>query len=238
MSFDISWEENVYSLGKSINKYPYGELVSVFFNSLKFLSKEQLKNKRNVKVLEVGCGTGNNLWFIDELGFDSYGIDGSKTGCEYAKKNLAFRNSSVRIEQAYFDDLPFDDNSIDILIDREATCCGTIEDIKSSWREANRVLKSGGIVISFLFSDDSPYCIKANNNECSHTKIEKNTFTDFEEGAFSDLGKVHFTSYDEIFQIFDFCDIKFINKHTNETVYDTTGNDFKYSEWIIVGVKK
>ncbi|MEA3315626.1 MAG: class I SAM-dependent methyltransferase [Campylobacterota bacterium] len=238
MSFDESWNKNVYSLGKSINKYPYGELVSIFFNSLKFLPENKLQNKKDIKVLEIGCGAGNNLWFVDENGFDTYGIDGSEIVCEYAKKNLLDRNSNAQVKQAYFNDLPFDDNSIDIIFDREATCCGTLDDIKESWNEANRVLKKGGVVISFLFSDDSPYCIKANNNECINTKLENNTFTDYEEGAFAGLGKVHFTSYEEISEIFHFCNIKFINKHNNETIYDTSNNDFNYKEWIIVGVKK
>lgn len=238
MSFDNSWEEKVYAAGKSINQYPYGELVSVFFNSLKFLSQDKLKNKKNVKVLEIGCGAGNNLWFIDEQGFDTYGIDGSETGCEFARKILSLRNSDATITKAYFNNLPFEDNSIDIIIDREATCCSTLSELKKTWVEANRVLKRGGLVISFLFSDDNPYCIKANNNECECTKLDHNTFTNYKEGSFEDLGKVHFTSYEEIFEIFDFCDIQFINKHKNETVYNNSHNSFFYTEWIIVGVRK
>ena len=30
-NFDDIWEEN-YSKGQALNKYPYGELVSIFFN--------------------------------------------------------------------------------------------------------------------------------------------------------------------------------------------------------------
>lgn len=31
MSFDTNWENEIYSQEKHINRYPYGELVSVFF---------------------------------------------------------------------------------------------------------------------------------------------------------------------------------------------------------------
>ena len=63
MSFDNSWETSIYSKGKHINSYPYGELVSVFFNSLKYL-KTGIKTKEEMKILELGCGAGNNLWFF------------------------------------------------------------------------------------------------------------------------------------------------------------------------------
>lgn len=145
MSFDNSWESLIYGKNKHINQYPYGELVSVFFNSLKYLPEDIRKNRKTTKVLELGCGAGNNLWFINELGFQVYGIDGSKTACEIGKNNLKNRGAdSVHIQQAYFDKLPFDDNSIDIVIDRESTYCGTSKNIKKWWVEANRVLKRGG----------------------------------------------------------------------------------------------
>ena len=65
------WESEVYSKHKQLNRYPYGELVSVFFNSLKYLKTGRLR------ILELGCGAGNNLWFFSELGHLVYGIDGS-----------------------------------------------------------------------------------------------------------------------------------------------------------------
>ena len=77
--FDTSWEEN-YKRGKAFNKYPYGELVSVFFNSLKY-STTPVEN-----ILEVGCGAGNNLWFMGELGFNVYGVDGSETVVKEVKR--------------------------------------------------------------------------------------------------------------------------------------------------------
>ena len=236
-TFDENWEKSIYAQKKHINRYPYGELVSVFFNSLKYLNTD-VKNREQTKVLELGCGAGNNLWFFAENGFDTYGIDGSSSACEIAKNLCNTRGQKVNIQQAYFDNLPFDDESIDIIIDRESTCCGTKENIKQWWKEASRVLKSGGVVVSFKFSDKNPDLLKINNNELKVKKIEHNTYEEIEEGTFKDTGIVHFSTYDELFEIFNFCDIKYINQHSINTIFDTVDNQYNYDEWIIVGVKK
>ena len=237
MSFDSNWEKEIYSQGKHINKYPYGELISIFFNSLKYLDTD-IKTEEDTKILELGCGAGNNLWFFAENGFDTYGVDGSQSACDIAKKLCDSRNQKVNIQQAYFDNLPFDDNSMDIIIDRESTYCGTKDDIKSWWREANRVLKKGGVIISFKFSDKNPDLFKINNNELNAIKIETNTFKDIELGTFKDTGIIHFSTYDELFDIFDFCDIKYINQHSAKTIYDRVNNQYNFDEYIVVGVKK
>jgi len=236
MSFDTSWEESIYSKKLQNNKYPYGELVSVFFNSLRFLPQKLLENKKDIKVLELGSGAGNNLSFIAENGFDVYGIDGSKSACENTKSNL--KNQNIKILHAYFDNLPFKDNSIDIVIDREATYCGNLKDIKSWWSEANRVLKQGGIVISFKFDDSHPDLKKIKNLLIKAKKVENNTYRNIQDGAFKDTGIAHFSSYDELFEIFSFCEIMSITKNENKIIYNNSNNKFNYSEWIIVGVKR
>jgi len=191
-----------------------------------------------MRVLELGCGAGNNLWFFAENGFDTYGIDGSRTACNIAEKLCRERGQRATIKQAYFDNLPFENNFVDIIIDRESTYCGTQAEIKKWWIEANRVLKPGGIVISFKFSEHNPDFIKIKKNLLQAIKIEENTFRDIAEGTFADTGVVHFATLDELFEIFSFCDIKYINRHISNTIYQNVDNQYNYDEYIIVGVKK
>ena len=236
MSFSIEWEKEVYSQNKQINKYPYGEFVSIFFNSLKFVSIE--KEKKNIRILELGCGTGNNIKFMSELGYDVYGVDGSKSACDIANKFLSKQGLSATIIESKFLKLPFENHKFNIIVDREAMYCGDLNSIKQSWKEASRVLKSGGMVISFMYTTNNKWCKKANTDSNLATKIEKNTFKDFKDGNFKNTGIVHFSEYNELFDIFDFLDIKLINKHENNTIYSDNSMDFSYEEWIVVGVKK
>ena len=80
--YDINYKK----FGSSFQrKYPNEELCRFIgrnFNKLK-------KNKRkNLKFLEVGCGSAGNLWMIAEEGFKTYGLDISKNSINISKKIL------------------------------------------------------------------------------------------------------------------------------------------------------
>ena len=64
-------------------KYPCEELIR--FISRKF---HVSKNRKIIKILEVGCGAGANIWFLSREGFDVYGVDGSKYALKKAQKLL------------------------------------------------------------------------------------------------------------------------------------------------------
>ncbi len=230
--FDSSWEEN-YKRGKGFNKYPYGELVSVFFNSLKY-STTPIES-----VLEVGCGAGNNLWFMGELGFNVYGVDGSETIVKEAKKTCQLRGVDSDIRHGYFEALPFENETMDVVIDRESIYCGTKEAIVRSLQEVSRVLKTGGVFITFRFNDKNPTLELLNDGVISGEKLEEGTYTNISSGTFHGIGVVNFVSLEELKEQHSFLDIKHINEHTNKTVEDYSGeNGYFYSEYILVGVKK
>lgn len=232
MAFDTHWQESIYAIGKALNRYPYGELVSQFF-----YARSLIKDIHMPHVLELGCGGGNNLWFMAELGCEVHGVDGSIAACQKAKELCKSRGAEVSVSHATFDALPFEDASFDIIIDREATYCGTFESMKLWWREASRVLKPGGVVIAFLFSDDHPQLQALQEGECSATKIEERTYTNFSGGAFEGTGIAHFSSHEEILELFGFCDIVRLSKNSNIPIHTKTPY-VGFAEWMVVGVKR
>ncbi len=65
------------------------------------------------RVLDVGCGEGNHLLFLQRLGLDACGVDASSYMIRRARKRLGNR-ASLRVGSA--DDLPFEDNEFDVTV--------------------------------------------------------------------------------------------------------------------------
>jgi len=232
-----NWEK-LYANGKHLNRYPFGEFVSVYFNSLKYFPPYTLESSV-LEVLEIGCGSGNNLWFLAEQGHNCYGIDGSASAIMETKRTLESRNVNAKLYVAEFQDLPFKDQSMDMIIDRESLCCQDINNIDLSLNEVKRVLKKGGVYISFRFSDTHPTLALLNQGLCSGKCIEKNTWEDIGCGGLSGTGITHFSSIDELKQQHSFLNLKYINEHKNIITKDySNDNRISYAEYILVGTKK
>lgn len=232
--FDKNWEENIYAKGLHLNKYPYGELVSIYYNALKYLQSD------GNNLLELGCGAGNNLWFFAEQGWNVHAIDGSESAVKHARNSMELRGVDADIQQAFFQSLPYPDSSMDMVIDRESLCCGSKESIALALNEAARVLKKGGVFISFRFSEKNPSLELLEKGLLQGKEIEKHTWQDVESGTFAGTGIIHFTTFDELHESHaTFLDLKFINEHTSRTIKDYTNeNECFYSEYLLVGVGK
>tara|TARA_B100001248_G_scaffold258954_1_gene244145 strand:- start:1416 stop:1679 length:264 start_codon:yes stop_codon:yes gene_type:complete len=86
---DNFWEDNIYSKNKQINKYPFDKIISYIFQNYGQIDYEK---RSEIKILEIGCGTGPNIIFLSENGFDTYGIDISPTAIKFANSQLKQKN--------------------------------------------------------------------------------------------------------------------------------------------------
>lgn len=94
------------------------------------------------KILDVGCGTGRLLEYLNSNGFEAYGCDISQNAVSQANK--INRRGAALVASA--DKLPYQKNSFDLL-----TCVSTIEHLTSFQAnkfilEAKRVLKREGYI--------------------------------------------------------------------------------------------
>lgn len=147
-SFDPIWEEAIYSRGQHLNRYPFDLVVSFVYRHA-----PRTKPRDQVRVLEVGCGAGNNLWFVAREGFSAAGVDASSSAIEYARKRFEAEGLSADLRVGDFTALPFAENTFDLVIDRGAlTCCGH-RACRQAIDEVHRVLVAGGVFLFNPYSD-------------------------------------------------------------------------------------
>lgn len=132
-------------------RYPPEELV-------RFMGRRfgPVEDKSAIKVLEIGCGPGANLWFLAREGFAVSGIDGSSTAIHQAQKRLQAeglvapgREPDLRVGN--FAALPWPDGRFDAVIDIEGISTNQSDVIQASLAEARRVLKPGGVFFAKMF---------------------------------------------------------------------------------------
>jgi SAM-dependent methyltransferase len=146
-SFDPVWETN-YSNNESLNLYPFDSLVSWIFKNA-----PRGKSRSDIKILETGCGAGNNLWFAAREGFAVSGIDASASAINFAKTRFSREGLSGDLRVGDVCELPFDSSSFDLVIDRAClTYLGNSLATKC-FSEIHRVLKRGGLFFFNPYSD-------------------------------------------------------------------------------------
>ena len=150
MVWDSVWDR-VFANGRW-GKYPSEELVR--FVARNFYSAP---DRAAIRILEVGCGPGGNLWYLANEGFATFGIDGSSIAIDQAGKLLdATVPNWGQFGRLFVGDvrvIPLRDESLDAVIDNECVYCNRLEDSKIIYREISRVLRPGGRLFVRTFAD-------------------------------------------------------------------------------------
>lgn len=169
-------------------RYPPEELVR--FMARNFYGAT---DRSKVRVLEVGCGPGANLWYIAHEGFSAYGMDGSAVALAKARDRCVEENVSVDLRQADAVSLPYEDGFFDAVYELECIYSNNTEDSKKIIAEIHRVLKPGGMFFSKTFASGS-------DGDGGATYPEKNfSFVDVKDSALlQDGGVVRYTAEEDI----------------------------------------
>lgn len=98
-------------------------------------------NRRNLKILDAGCGTGQLIKKMEMLG-DIYGIDISATAIKFSKSR-GLKN----VKKSSVIKLPYQKNSFDIIVSIDVLYHKWVKNDQKALNEFNRVLKPNGLLI-------------------------------------------------------------------------------------------
>ena len=205
-------------------KYPSEPLVRFVGSNYKDLFKNS-----NMKVLEIGCGTGANLWFLCNSKFKTYGIDGSSIAISQAKKNMKKHRVKPKLFTQDIIELPFRDNYFDLVLDIECLYSNSEEKLKTIMSEIYRVMKPNSRFFSLSFSTrTSGYKSGKKYNK------ERHTFTNLKKGPFKkNYGIIRFMDQIAIKRLYKIFKIEKIEKVSR--TYNNLNNMIE--EWVILSNK-
>jgi ubiquinone/menaquinone biosynthesis C-methylase UbiE len=149
---DASHFQQIYSRSKKAGKketvFLYGR--KLVLDELSIILDQLPKGS---KILDVGCGTAHLTHWIKEKGFDVYGIEPSDEMYHFAKSNFP----EIEIKQAISSQIPYNDNSFDLIVAFEVLRYLDKKENIKSFKEFYRVLKPDGeffVTQVNLFSTD------------------------------------------------------------------------------------
>lgn len=176
-----------YNIGGNICFYPHEKIIR-FVN--KYVRKKVGINKfqnimdlteeewRSFKSLDLGCGIGRHVNFLDDFELNPYGIDLSDTAVSIGKewfRNIGKEELADRLIVGSVADLPFENDSFWICVS-----AGVLDSMKreiafNGIRETLRVLKKNGLMYLDLVMDSKI----GDKDEFVEDGIEKDTIQSY-----------------------------------------------------------
>jgi 2-polyprenyl-3-methyl-5-hydroxy-6-metoxy-1,4-benzoquinol methylase len=148
-SFDPEWEK--IHQKQEWGSYPNEELI-------RFVAKNfyNVPDRSEIKILELGCGSGANIWYLSREGFSAYGIDGSKTAIERCDVRLKKEGLNANLVLGDFVDLSvYEDLFFDSVIDISSIQHNSFENVTKITNNVYSKLKNGGKFFALMVSESS-----------------------------------------------------------------------------------
>ena len=130
----VGWYEEM-ARSRFSNAFSYGR------HKIDVLLDEVLKQQQaGARILDVGCGTGEYVHRANELGFTASGLEPADAMREVAIK----KNPGASIVSGIATELPYPDESFDLVICIEVLRYLDLSDVRQALHELRRVLRPGG----------------------------------------------------------------------------------------------
>ena len=148
---NISFEYTNYYKKKRLSKlYPTEFIVRSFLGSYPNLKPSPSSFYLGKKVLDLGCGDGRNIPFLNDLGYEVYGLEINEEIKEFCFQNLKFNNYKANLRIGDNSNTNFPKDFFDCVV-----ACHSFyylkdnETFDENLNEIYKILKKGG---RFVFS--------------------------------------------------------------------------------------
>jgi SAM-dependent methyltransferase len=187
-TWDPIWDEIFRS--KGWGRYPPEHIIRFIARTF-----SSARDRSTIRLLEIGCGPGANIWFMTREGFSVCGIDGSATAIHRASKRLTEEGLTADLRIGDYAQLPWPDSTFDGAIENVSLYCNPSPAIDRALTEVHRVLRPGAPFLSSFFSDRTWGYGHGN-------MIESDGFVDLREGPLAGAGFCFFLTRERVAEVF------------------------------------
>ena len=124
-----------------------------------------LPEGENLRILDVGTGTGFFAVLLAQAGHRVEGIDLTPAMLEEARTLAAQRGLEIVFREMDAQSLDYEDDSFDVVLSRNLTW--TLPEPEKAYREWFRVLRAGGILLNF----DADYAANVRSHSRQNRKV-------------------------------------------------------------------
>jgi SAM-dependent methyltransferase len=218
-SWDPAWEQVFRA--QEWGKYPPEHVI-------RFVARTfyQAPDRRAVRLLDLGSGSGACTWFMAREGFSVSAIDGSATAIARLQSRLGAEGLAVDARVGDFVTLPWPDDSFDGVVDNVALCCNSFAACRMAAAEVYRVLKPAGAFYSANLSDRSWGYGRGR-------PVEPGGFTDITEGPVAGKGFVLFMGRAQLDEVYS----RFEDVNVERVSWTLGGMDHLVEFWVVTSRK-
>lgn len=191
------------------------------------LAFKLIKIKEGMKILDVGCGTGNFSVKLAKMGCKVTGIDISNEMLNIARKKSKEQNLDIEFLNMDLNNLKFDDNSFDAVL--SMTAFEFIQDAPKALEELFRIVKKDGQILIGVIAGNSSWSELYQSEPFQDTVFKFAKFRTLEE--IKSWNKEKLVAYGECLFVSPLADDNDFNYETENKLSETINGGFICALW-------
>ena len=167
--------------------YPEGDVIRIY----EHFFKNKLGTKKEISLLDFGCGNGTTALYFKSKGYNVYGIDVIPDAIEECKRRLPDYKDNFKVIQHGQDVNNLFTQKFDIIFSRQVLYYLSDTDMNRALKQFNSMLKPDGFVYFTMMGKQNYYYKLAKSEK--HDGLQKVTLT----GRLNETSYINFIGSEE-----------------------------------------